>query len=156
MADEVLGRETSGLFNAGLTPCSHTTTTRRIIHSSFLGIIIIVLVVFLYVVVVLFVLLVLFFILFVLNTLPGVSTQTNLLVVVVCEHGVSPALKVLVPLPKIALVFLLPRSSVAFVSSSLPTSYSFIFSFVTSQTFRTRGIKKVRNNLHLGTELIYT
>jgi len=148
MADEVLGRETSGLFNAGLTPCSHTTTTRRIIHSSFLGIIIIVLVVFLYVVVVLFVLLVLFFILFVLNTLPGVSTQTNLLVVVVCEHGVS--------LPKIALVFLLPRSSVAFVSSSLPTSYSFIFSFVTSQTFRTRGIKKVRNNLHLGTELIYT
>jgi len=27
MADEVLGRETSGLFNAGLTPCSHTTTT---------------------------------------------------------------------------------------------------------------------------------
>ncbi len=24
-----LGRETSGFFNAGLTPCSHTTTTRR-------------------------------------------------------------------------------------------------------------------------------
>jgi len=27
-----------------------------------------------------------------LNTLPGVSTHEDLLVVVVCEHGVSPAL----------------------------------------------------------------
>ena len=24
------GRETSGLFNAGLTPCSHTTTTKSV------------------------------------------------------------------------------------------------------------------------------
>jgi len=71
-----------------------------------------------------------------LNTLPGVSTHKHFLVVVVCEHGVSPALKVLVPLPKISLTFLLPRSSVAFVSSSLPSSCSLIFSFVTSQTFR--------------------
>ena len=30
----VSGRETSGLFNAGLTPCSHTTTTKRVIEYS--------------------------------------------------------------------------------------------------------------------------
>ena len=29
-----LGRETSGHFNAGLTPCSHTTTTKSVIEYS--------------------------------------------------------------------------------------------------------------------------
>ena len=32
------GRETSGFFNAGLTPCSHTTTTTRNRHQYFLSI----------------------------------------------------------------------------------------------------------------------
>ena len=123
--DEFLcsGRETSGHFNAGLTPCSHTTTTRVIQMSPSLGFICIVSSSWSHTLLLLSLLLSV--LIMNLNTLPWVSTQFILLVVVVCEHGVSPALKSPeVSLPQTAEIHLLPRSSVMFISSSLPSSFS--------------------------------
>jgi len=109
--------ETSGLFNAGLTPCSHTTTTRVNKHITFLvmfySVYLLVLFCFLVVEVFFWVILVL------INTLPGVSTHQNSLVVVVCEHGVSPALKSPeVSHPFLAIISFSFSLSVMFISSS--------------------------------------
>jgi len=88
-----------------------------------------------------------------LNTLPGVSTHPTSLVVVVCEHGVSPALKS----PEVSL----PKfqsscrhlSSVAFASSSVFLAHQ-SFLFRTAQSFlwldpRKTFILRDRNNLYL-------
>jgi len=79
-------------LNAGLSPCSHTTTTTVI---NICGDIIYILSVgfvlcsrFVYLSVLRHVLFGLL-----LNTLPGVSIQSNSVVVVVCEHGESPAFR---------------------------------------------------------------
>jgi len=83
--------KTSGFFNAGLTPCSHTTTTRVLIRFTSLVNFISCVLLSLNSIISWVSLYTLWWLL--LNTLPGVSTHNNSLVVVVCEHGVSPALK---------------------------------------------------------------
>ncbi len=94
-----------------------------------------------------------------LNTLPGVSTQRTSLVVVVCEHGVSPALKNPEELLSIVSV---PHSSSTFFCHvhSLFSSYELISitflrtprSLLCDQAALTRDIYEAfRDHLRLGT-----
>jgi len=111
-----VGIKTSGFFNAGLTPCSHTTTTKsdedELFFRDYLYLMF-------FIVVVCFLLLEWeLFLLCLVKYSPGGEYSLNSLVVVVCEHGVSPALKnpeVFIP----PLAFLISSSSsVMFISSS--------------------------------------
>jgi len=153
--------KTSGFFNAGLTPCSHTTTTTKMSKSPSLGFLVMSYYFNCFIVTLFYSCLFLVIGCVIINTLPGVSNHHHSLVVVVCEHGVSPALNN----PEVF------KASVSVSSFFLFFCHVHFFIIVikflrsrvikTSQSYLFHGIKRrftLRNriNLHLGIEIIYT